>query len=69
MELLKEKHENLNEQEALFDDIGELRVRVGLVKTKHRHKPGDFILVLKGKVTQEYGTQYVSYGKSPREAA
>ncbi len=55
-------------QEALFDDIGELMMGIALVEMKHMDKLGDFILALKGEVTQEYDTQYVSYGKSAREA-
>ncbi len=55
-------------QEALFDDIGELMMGIALVEMKHMDKLGDFILALKGDVTQEYDTKYVAYGKSAREA-
>ncbi len=56
-------------QEALFDDIGELMMGIALVEMKHMDKLGDFILALKGTVTQEYDTKYVAYGNSAREAA
>ncbi|MCD7971857.1 MAG: hypothetical protein LUG18_04205 [Candidatus Azobacteroides sp.] len=55
-------------QEALFDEVGELMMGIALVEMKHMDKLGDFILALKGEVTQEYDTKYVSYGKSAREA-
>ncbi|MCC8186773.1 MAG: hypothetical protein LIP08_04480 [Bacteroides sp.] len=55
-------------QEALFDDVGELMMGIALVEMKHMDKLGDFILALKGNVTQEYDTKYVSYGNSAREA-
>lgn len=41
---------------------------VALVEMKHLDKLGDFILKLKGSVTQEYDTRCVEYGKSAREA-
>ncbi|MCC8197966.1 MAG: hypothetical protein LIP06_05160 [Tannerellaceae bacterium] len=55
-------------QEALFDDIGELMMGIALVEMKHMDKLGDFILSLRGQVTQEYDTRYVAYGKNAREA-
>ncbi|MCD8178121.1 MAG: hypothetical protein LUE98_12135 [Tannerellaceae bacterium] len=55
-------------QEALFDDIGELMMGIALVEMKHMDKLGDFILALKGEVTQPYDTQCVSYGKTAHEA-
>lgn len=55
-------------QEALFDDIGELMMGIALVEMKHMDKLGDFILSLKGDVTQPYDTKYVSYGKTAHEA-
>lgn len=41
---------------------------IALVEMKHMDKLGDFILSLKGQVTQEYDTRYVAYGKNAREA-
>ncbi|MCD8260864.1 MAG: hypothetical protein LUD15_04705 [Bacteroides sp.] len=55
-------------QEALFDDIGELMLGIALVEMKHMDKLGDFILKLEGKVTQEYNTSHVDYGKTARQA-
>lgn len=55
-------------QEAMFDDVGELMMGVALVEMKHMDKLGDFILKLKGNVTQEYDTKYVEYGTDAREA-
>ncbi|MCD8263977.1 MAG: hypothetical protein LUD02_07310 [Tannerellaceae bacterium] len=55
-------------QEAMFDDIGELMLGIALVEMKHMDKLGDFILKLEGKVTQEYNTSQVEYGKTASEA-
>ncbi|MCD8165345.1 MAG: hypothetical protein LUE93_03995 [Bacteroides sp.] len=55
-------------QEAMFDEIGELMLGIALVEMKHMDKLGDFILKLEGKVTQEYNTSHVDYGKTARQA-
>ena len=56
------------QQEAVFDEIGELLLGIALVEMKHYAGVRDAIVALGGKLPQPYSSKNVKIGTSPVEA-
>lgn len=56
------------QQEALFDEIGELMLGIALVEMKHFAAVRDAIVALGGELPKPYSNKNVKLGKSPVEA-
>ena len=56
------------QQEAKFEDIGELVLGIALTEMKHYGKLNDFIKKLGGHIGKRYTSEYVQLGKTVLEA-
>ena len=55
-------------QEAIFEDIGQLMLGIGLVEMQHYGKLSELIRSLGGTIDQSYDNSEVEIGKTPQEA-
>ena len=55
-------------QEAMYEEVGELFLGIGMVEMKHYDKLADVINLLGGKITQKYDNSKVVVGKSVKVA-
>ena len=56
------------QQEAIFEEIGELMLGIGIVEMHHYGKLNDFVRKLGGKITQTFKTAAVEAGKDIPDA-
>lgn len=56
------------QQEAIFEEIGELMLGIGIVEMQHYGKLNEFVCKLGGKITQTFKTTAVEAGKDIPDA-